>query len=124
MPGIKVVELHVLHLSTGIHPVEMTGQELPDTQCGFRLMNLETWTKLPVNAGHFEIESDVLFAFAIHKYSIEFVPIEVIYKSEQSKIHPARDTVRWIRWWWRVRRYSQRDLRPKPVLPLLSGERG
>jgi glycosyltransferase involved in cell wall biosynthesis len=102
------------------------GMSLPDSQCGFRLMNLETWTKLPVNAAHFEIESDALLAFAIHKYSIKFVPIEVIYKSEQSKIHPVRDTVRWTRWWWRARRYagSQRDLRPKPVLPLLSGERG
>jgi hypothetical protein len=29
---------------------------------------------------------------------VEFVPIEVIYKSEQSKIHPWRDTLRWFGW--------------------------
>jgi glycosyltransferase involved in cell wall biosynthesis len=79
------------------------GVSLPDSQCGFRLMNLETWSRLQVEAAHFEIESDVLLAFARQECRVEFVPVEVIYKSEQSKIHPVRDTVRWVRWWWRVR---------------------
>jgi hypothetical protein len=79
---------------------------LPDSQCGFRLMNLQTWASLPVNAAHFEIESDLLLAFARSECPIEFVPIEVIYKSEQSKIHPVRDTVRWFRWWWRARQMA------------------
>ena len=83
----------------------LAGMSLPDSQCGFRLMNLETWSRLPVEAAHFEIESDVLLAFARQGCGIEFVPIEVIYKSEQSKIHPVRDTVRWIRWWRRARRF-------------------
>jgi glycosyltransferase involved in cell wall biosynthesis len=79
---------------------------LPDSQCGFRLMNLQTWASLPVNAAHFEIESDLLLVFARSECPIEFVPIEVIYKSEQSKIHPVRDTVRWFRWWWRARQMA------------------
>ena len=74
-------------------------------------MNLETWARLPVEAAHFEIESDVLLAFARGGCAIEFVPIEVIYKSEQSKIHPVRDTVRWVRWWWRVRGAGGPDVR-------------
>jgi glycosyltransferase involved in cell wall biosynthesis len=106
----------------------LAGIPLPDSQCGFRLVNLDAWATLPVSAAHFEIESDVLLAFARHEFSVEFVPIEVIYKSEQSKIHPVRDTVRWIRWWWRVQRhtanpYAARTF-PKPVLPLPSEERG
>jgi glycosyltransferase involved in cell wall biosynthesis len=76
---------------------------LPDSQCGFRLMNLEMWKQLPVAASHFEIESDVLLAFARAGCAIEFAPIEVIYRSEQSKIHPVRDTVRWVRWWKKAR---------------------
>jgi glycosyltransferase involved in cell wall biosynthesis len=106
----------------------LAGILLPDSQCGFRLMNLETWATLPVSAAHFEIESDVLLAFATRGCSIKFVPIEVIYKSEQSKIHPARDTVRWIRWWWRAQHHfaSPCDLKtfPKPVIPLPSKEGG
>lgn len=82
----------------------LAGMELPDSQCGFRLMDLDAWAALPVSAAHFEIESDILLAFARQGLRIEFVPIEVIYRSEQSKIHPLRDTIRWIRWWRRASR--------------------
>ena len=77
----------------------LAGIPVPDSQCGFRLMNLEAWSRLRVKASHFEIESDVLLAFAKTGGAIQFTPIEVIYKSEQSKIHPVWDTVRWIKWW-------------------------
>ena len=81
----------------------LAGISLPDSQCGFRLMDLRVRNKLAVEAAHFEIESDVLLAFARAGCLIEFVPIQVIYKGEQSKIHPVRDTIRWMRWWRRAR---------------------
>ena len=80
------------------------GKPLPDSQCGFRLMNLRAWSGLAITATHFEIESEVLLAFLAGGYAVEFVPVRVIYKNEQSKIHPWRDTVRWFRWWARARR--------------------
>lgn len=88
---------------------KIAGLPLPDSQCGFRLMNLETWSQLPVTATAFEIESDVLLAFAASGASIQFVPIQVIYKTEQSKIHPLRDTIRWFCWWSRARRQNWND---------------
>jgi glycosyltransferase involved in cell wall biosynthesis len=81
----------------------LAGISLPDSQCGFRLMNLAAWATLSMEARHFEIESEVLLAFARQGRRVEFVPIEVIYTSEQSKIHPVRDTMRWIRWWHEAR---------------------
>ena len=87
---------------------KLAGLQLPDSQCGFRLMNLIAWSTLPVTAAHFEIESDVLLAFAAGGCSIKFVPIQVIYKAERSKIHPMRDTVRWFRWWSQARRPMKR----------------
>lgn len=78
------------------------GQPLPDSQCGFRLIFLEALFSIPVSARHFEIESDVLLGFARAGYRIEFVPIQVIYKADCSKIHPWSDTVRWFQWWRRV----------------------
>lgn len=75
------------------------GQLLPDSQCGFRLMSLETWATLPITSSHFEIESEVLLEFAGAGCEIRFVPIQVIYKNQQSKIHPLHDTARWFRWW-------------------------
>jgi len=85
----------------------MAGQLLPDSQCGFRLMNLEAWSSLAINASRFEIESDVLLAFVAAGHKVEFVPIHVLYKSEQSKIHPLWDTVRWFKWWKQVRRKAR-----------------
>jgi glycosyltransferase involved in cell wall biosynthesis len=75
------------------------GRPLPDTQSGFRLMNLAAWSALSLETTHFEIESEVLLAFVRAGHKVEFVPIQVLYKGEQSKIHPLADTVRWWRWW-------------------------
>ena len=76
----------------------LAGQALPDTQCGFRLFKLDAWSQLPIATRHFEIESEMLLAFIGAGHVVEFIPIQVIYKTEQSKIHPWRDTVRWFRW--------------------------
>ena len=95
---------------------ELAGKELPDSQCGFRLINLEAWAKQAIETTHFEIESEVLLAFVQRAYPVEFVPIRVIYKTEQSKIHPWHDTLRWVRWWSQVSRRPGRKLaRPSPA---------
>jgi glycosyltransferase involved in cell wall biosynthesis len=79
-------------------------RDLPDTQCGFRLVQLAAWSALLIEAAHFEIESEMLVAFLAAGSEVAFVPIRVIYRNERSKIHPLRDTVRWFRWWRGVRR--------------------
>lgn len=86
---------------------KLAGQPLPDTQCGFRLMNLNAWSDLRTDTTHFEMESEILLSFLAAGHRIEFVPIQVIYKQEQSKIHPVRDTVRWCRWYFHAHRRIQ-----------------
>jgi glycosyltransferase involved in cell wall biosynthesis len=76
----------------------IAGVPLPDSQCGFRLMRLDCWARLPICTDCFEIESEVLLQFARAKLGIGFVPIQVIYAKEKSKIRPVRDTLRWWRW--------------------------
>jgi glycosyltransferase involved in cell wall biosynthesis len=77
---------------------QLAGCPLPDTQNGFRLMHLDSWAQLNVAAGHFEIESEILWRFARAGLPIRFVPVQVIYRRERSKISPLRDTLRWFRW--------------------------
>jgi glycosyltransferase involved in cell wall biosynthesis len=77
----------------------LTGANLPDSQCGFRLARLDTLLKLPLKANGFVIESEMLVAFLATGERVEFVPIKVIYGPERSKICPFRDTWRWMRWW-------------------------
>jgi glycosyltransferase involved in cell wall biosynthesis len=76
------------------------GQTLPDTQCGFRLVHLPSWGRIRVETCRFEIESEMLLAFIEAGWTVKFVPIQVIYNSEKSKIHPLADTWRWFRWWF------------------------
>ena len=89
------------------------GQSLPDSQSGFRLMSLEAWSRLVIESAHFEIESEILAAFIGAGCKVEFVPIEVIYKEERSKIHIIDDTVRWFRWWHGRRKGSQTATAPR-----------
>jgi glycosyltransferase involved in cell wall biosynthesis len=76
----------------------LAGCALPDTQCGYRLMYLDAWSALNLKTAHFEFESELLIAMARAGFRIEFIPIQVIYGDERSKIHPLRDTWRWFRW--------------------------
>lgn len=83
---------------------EVAGVTLPDSQCGYRLMRLAAWSSLPIQTSHFEIESEVLLAFVAGGFVVEFVPVKSIYKDERSKIHPVRDTRRWLVWWRQTRK--------------------
>jgi glycosyltransferase involved in cell wall biosynthesis len=75
------------------------GRHLPDTQCGFRLVHLETWATLSLSTEHFEIESEMLMAFLAAEHPVEFVPIRVIGGGRRSHIRPVADSLRWWKWW-------------------------
>jgi glycosyltransferase involved in cell wall biosynthesis len=77
------------------------GQELPDSQCGFRLISVRAWTALSLDTNHFEIESEVLLAAIQAGFPVAFVPIQVVPSSRRSHIRPLRDAWRWWRWWRR-----------------------
>lgn len=79
-------------------------QSLPDTQCGFRLLRLALLKDLDLTTSRFEIESEVLAQVALTGHQTGFVPIQTIYKEEQSKIQPVRDALRWFRWLASVKR--------------------
>jgi len=82
----------------------LAGRHLPDTQCGFRLIHLETWATLPLKTERFEVESETLLAFLAAGRRVEFVPIQVIRRNRNSYIHPVTDSFRWLRWWWKSAR--------------------
>jgi len=77
---------------------KLTGMDLPDSQCGFRLAHLPTLLDLQPRANRFEIESEMLVAFLAAREKIDFVSVETIYKRRASKIRPMADTFRWLRW--------------------------
>lgn len=76
----------------------LCGQFLPDTQCGFRLVNLQLLRNWQPALKHFDFESEMLFEVLRAGATVEFVPVKTIYRNESSKINPFADTLRWLRW--------------------------
>ncbi|HEY1169751.1 MAG TPA: glycosyltransferase family 2 protein [Verrucomicrobiae bacterium] len=88
----------------------LVDQSFPDTQCGFRLIRLDALKGVDLNTTGFEIESEMLAQMALVQRRIDFVPIATIYKDEQSKIHPIRDSLRWYRWLFAMKRATSAPL--------------
>jgi glycosyltransferase involved in cell wall biosynthesis len=82
------------------------GKELPDSQCGYRLIHSGTWARLPLKTQHFEVESETLMAFLATGHPVAFVPIRVIGRGRNSHIDPVADALRWWRWWRNLHRSS------------------
>ena len=76
-------------------------QQIPDTQCGFRLIKTKVLVAIKLESSDFEIETEVLIKASKKGFKIASVGIQTIYRDEVSKIKPVRDTVRFIAYLWR-----------------------
>jgi len=72
-------------------------QNIPDTQCGFRLIKRDVLEKLNLKTAKYETESEILIKAARLGCKIESVPIKAVYEGEKSQINPVIDTLRFIR---------------------------
>lgn len=76
----------------------MAHQSIPDSQCGFRLMDIQVLKKIDLRTENFEIESEMLLEAAKNGFKIESVPITTVYEGQHSAIHPWKDTIRFFRY--------------------------
>jgi len=72
-------------------------QNIPDTQCGFRLIRREILQGINLACDKYEIESEIIIKASRLGARVESVPIKTIYNSEKSRINPFVDTARFIR---------------------------
>ena len=73
-------------------------QEIPDTQCGFRLIRRIVLESISITTDKFEVESEIIIKAARKGFVIKSVPIESIYfKGYSSNIRPFYDTLRFIK---------------------------
>jgi glycosyltransferase involved in cell wall biosynthesis len=82
----------------------LCGQEIPDTQCGFRMVDRQLIPALLSGGNRFEYETEVLIIASRKGYRIESVPITTVYSDQVSKIHPMRDALRFLKLMWRYRK--------------------
>ncbi len=72
-------------------------QNIPDTQCGFRLIKKEVLEKLHLSTSRYETESELLIQASRLGFQIESVPVKTVYRGEKSQINPFIDGLRFIR---------------------------
>lgn len=87
---------------------KVCGQEIPDTQCGFRMLRRELIPEMFGGAARFDYETEMLIFASRKGFRIESVPISTVYSDEVSSIHPVRDTLRFITLMRRHRRAQNR----------------
>jgi len=103
MPGIrKLTNKFMSKLLSKI-----MGQDVPDTQNGYRLYSAEVLPLCMTRAKGFAAESEVLLALSEAGHKIGSVPVKTVYGDEESKINPLPDTIRFFRmlrkYWFRKR---------------------
>lgn len=75
----------------------LSGQKIPDSQCGFRLIKSEVLRNIKLFSCRYEIESEMLIAAGKAGYKIVSIPVKSIYQDELSYINPLIDTIRFLR---------------------------
>ncbi|HCX73682.1 MAG TPA: hypothetical protein DHM37_08185 [Candidatus Cloacimonas sp.] len=69
----------------------VTRQKIYDSQCGFRLYNLQILRTQQFVSQRYQFETEILLRYAAQDAKIGFVPIATIYGEEQSHISHLRD---------------------------------
>lgn len=75
----------------------ISGQEIPDTQCGFRLIKIGVLKRVALKTSKYETESEILIKAARMGFKVTSVPIKSIYSGQKSQINPLVDTIRFIK---------------------------
>lgn len=73
------------------------GQKIPDTQCGYRMLDRQLIPELLGGGHRFDYDTEVLIIASRKGYRIDSVPITTVYTDQVSKIHPMRDAIRFFK---------------------------
>lgn len=71
-------------------------QNIPDTQCGFRLIKCGLLKNIRLTSSNYEIESEILIKASRLGFKIASVPIKSVYEGQVSLINPFLDTWRFF----------------------------
>jgi|ERR1041385_1858745 len=82
----------------------LCGQNVSDTQCGYRMVRRALIPYLLDGSSRFEYETEMLILASQKGFKIASVPISTVYSDEISSIRPVRDTIRFLQL---MRRYER-----------------
>ena len=86
----------------------LSGQEIRDSQTGFRLIKRDVLEAVRCVTRNYDAEPEILIKAGRKGFRVAEVPVATIYHGGKSSIHPVLDTWRFIRLvavsWWNLRR--------------------
>jgi glycosyltransferase involved in cell wall biosynthesis len=88
----------------------ISGQYVPDTQCGFRLIKTTMLRKITIESNNYEIESEMIVKAARAGFTIDSTNIKTVYQNEVSRINPVIDSLRFIRLMLKLAVKGRRDV--------------
>lgn len=75
----------------------LTGQQVRDSQTGYRLIKANILQKIKLVSDRYETESELLVKALLNGYKIAHVPIKTIYNNQPSHIHRFIDTLKFLK---------------------------
>lgn len=93
MPGHRVLS----NLLTSCIISWFSGQNIKDSQCGFRLIHSDLLKKVKLAENGYQLESEMILVSAREGFLIDYVSIPTIYNDEKSYIGNFSDTFRFAR---------------------------
>ncbi|MDD5561320.1 MAG: glycosyltransferase family 2 protein [Candidatus Omnitrophica bacterium] len=75
----------------------IAGQNIPDTQCGFRMVKKEVFQAVDLSTSKYETESEILIKASRRGFKIGSVQVKTIYSGQKSRINPFVDSLRFLR---------------------------
>ncbi|HJT81019.1 MAG TPA: glycosyltransferase family 2 protein [Chthoniobacterales bacterium] len=90
------------------------GQQIPDTQCGFRMLHRDLIPSVLGGTNRFDYETEMLILASRQGFKVVSVPITTVYSDEVSSIHPVRDTIRFFKLMNRYRKTEVPNTKPQP----------
>ena len=93
MPLIRWITNHLMSSLISI----ICWRNIPDSQCGFRLIKRNVLEKLDLISSNYEIESETIIEAQHKGFKVTSIPIQTIYARQTSQINPVIDTIRFFR---------------------------
>ncbi len=75
----------------------VSGQQIPDSQCGFRAISCDMLSKVTLDTDNYDTESELIIKASKNGFRITSIPVKTIYKDTPSGINKLTDTVRFLK---------------------------
>jgi len=76
---------------------KLSGQYVPDSQCGFRLIRSDFLREIKLTTDSFEMESEMIIIAGRRGYKVTSIPIKTIYIEGRERMGPGRDALKFIK---------------------------